>query len=57
MKRLVRSAKFWTAVIAAVALIGSKLRWNLSEAELTIIAAPFIAVIGAFAAEDVALKK
>jgi hypothetical protein len=57
MKRLLRSAKFWTSVVAAAALILAKMKVNLSAEELAIIAAPFITLIGAIAAEDVAKAK
>jgi uncharacterized membrane protein len=54
MKRLVGSAKFWTAVIGAIAVLAGKLQWNMTAEELAALITPFALVIAAIAGEDIA---
>jgi uncharacterized membrane protein len=54
---LLKSRKFWAAVIPSVIIIASKFGVKLSAEELTAITAPFVMLIGAIAAEDAAEKR
>jgi general stress protein CsbA len=57
LKRLLRSAKFWTAVTGAVVVVSAKLNWKFTAEELAVLISPFALVIGAIMAEDVASSK
>jgi hypothetical protein len=57
MNRLLRSAKFWAAITAAITIISAKLGWKFSAEELAVLTSPFAMVIAAIAAEDVAKAK
>jgi hypothetical protein len=57
VRRLVKSAKFWTLVTGVLTIIVAKLKVNLTVEELTLITSLFATVIAAIMGEDIATAK
>jgi general stress protein CsbA len=57
MKRLAKSAKFWTLVTGVLTMVCAKLKLNFTSEELAMLVSLFGMVIGAIMAEDVASAK